>query len=265
MDRNKSTFRKVPHEKELAAQRARMFDELDEEQFENVSNAAYNAGTMLPTPTNRAFANDEDDGRGRILKAVHSPKFDVLAAVASRKRLIEDGEKGAIVFSASEEFVRLVTEQNDHESHTKDIVGASQSSLNSNKSGIVYAKPEEEPIVDSMAATLKLLAQNGTPSTDILVGRANDRKQEAGGLERRDAMGRPITAKQAFRELSYAFHNKRPSNNKKQKREKQYEIEKRKQTSNDSAVARMQSLHDAQAKAGVPYIALRYDATKTNT
>jgi len=125
---------------------------------------------------------------------------------------------------------------------------------------------EDEPLVaGGIAATLKLIAQKGgTRQAESFVGRANDKKLlfEGGpseiNLVRLDSMGRPMTIKQAFREQSYRFHGKKPGKNKQEKRMKQYEEEKRRQTapSGDTPLMTLQAMQNAQVKAGTPYIVL---------
>ena len=66
---------------------------------------------------------------------------------------------------------------------------------------------------------------------EVIVGRANDKilRNEKGAsgkeikLEYRDDLGRLMTPKEAFRQLSYNFHGIKPSKKTREKRERQME------------------------------------------
>lgn len=132
---------------------------------------------------------------------------------------------------------------------------------------------EDEPLVaGGLAATLKLLAQKGGVATETFVGRANDKKIVESGereinLDRRDAMGRVMTIKQAFREQSYKFHGKKPGKNKQEKRNRHYEEERRRQTasSSDTPLNTLQAMQEAQAKTGSAYIVLSSSSIARST
>jgi len=77
-----------------------------------------------------------------------------------------------------------------------------------------------EPLASQgVAATLKLLKSRGTSavSMESLTGRASDKKvdevnmdHDTFRLDYLDERGRPMTPKEAFRQLSYRFHGKAP-------------------------------------------------------
>lgn len=73
-----------------------------------------------------------------------------------------------------------------------------------------------------------------------------------------DELGRPMTQKEAYNRLSYAFHGKGPGKRKQQKRMKQFEKEQKlKQTSSsDTPLQSMERVREAQAQLLKPYLIL---------
>jgi len=85
-----------------------------------------------------------------------------------------------------------------------------------------------EPLVSGgIAATLALLRNKGVDNEplDTVVGRKNDKIKDVDKrdpapqlrLEYLDEYGRPLTPKEAFRQISHKFHGKKPGKNKQEK------------------------------------------------
>ena len=85
--------------------------------------------------------------------------------------------------------------------------------------------------VNSIMSTLNYLRQSNSSKEEVIVGRANDKilRNEKGAsgkeikLEYRDDLGRLMTPKEAFRQLSYNFHGIKPSKKTREKRGRQME------------------------------------------
>jgi len=127
--------------------------------------------------------------------------------------------------------------------------------------------PDEPLVAGGMAATLRLLAQKGgARQLDLYSGRANDKKLAIDKddpaphirLEYLDSLGRPMTPKEAFRDLSYHFHGKKPGKNNQEKRMKHMQEQQRRVTasSTDTPLMTLQAMQQAQLKTGTPYIVL---------
>ena len=127
----------------------------------------------------------------------------------------------------------------------------------------------EQPLVGSgMAATLALLRSKGDlreSTQPRLAGRQNDYRDKDDSLvkdgvklEYRDEFGRPLTKKEAFRQLSYKFHGQKPGKKKQEKRLKalKEEIAMDKALTGEGSSATMKALERRQKKAGQAFVFL---------
>lgn len=78
-------------------------------------------------------------------------------------------------------------------------------------------------------------------------------------LEYRDDAGRLLTPNQAYRELSYAFHGRKPTQAQRDKYMKKEEKAKRQEAvaTGNLQITSLSALHKAQAATGAAHITLR--------
>lgn len=155
----------------------------------------------------------------------------------------------------------------------------------------IFEEGEEDvtpQALGGVASTLKFLQSNKLQEdSEIWIGRKTDRKVDYAleedlkkpkvqetkpdlkkskkkegynfkfTLEYKDIFGRPLTAKEAFRQMSHRFHGKLPGKNKVAKRMKQLEEEmKRKALNTDSTIMTATAMQREQERTQVPYIVL---------
>uniref|UniRef100_A0A2N9GCL4 SART-1 family protein n=1 Tax=Fagus sylvatica TaxID=28930 RepID=A0A2N9GCL4_FAGSY len=123
----------------------------------------------------------------------------------------------------------------------------------------------EVPIGKGLYGTLKHLQGRGTLKESIeLSGRNTDNKKikfmgvdDDGSIriDRLDEFGRTMTPKEAFRELSYRFHGKRPGKKKQEKRI-QTELKLKQMINSDGPSRSVERMWKAQKQLKRPYIVL---------
>ncbi len=120
-------------------------------------------------------------------------------------------------------------------------------------------------VAGSMAATLALLKGTGDlKSTDSrLAGRSKDKREVDPSaqnfdvkLDYTDEFGRKLTQKEAFRQLTYAFHGIAPGLKAQEKRLKALEREAAQATSRDIDAGSMRNLLNAQKATGSAHVVL---------
>uniref|UniRef100_A0A7N0TH55 SART-1 n=1 Tax=Kalanchoe fedtschenkoi TaxID=63787 RepID=A0A7N0TH55_KALFE len=129
----------------------------------------------------------------------------------------------------------------------------------------------EVPVGKGLSGALKLLKDRGSLKETVEWGGRNTDKKKSKlvgiqdtnaakeiRIERVDEFGRIMTPKEAFRQLSHAFHGKEPGKMKKEKRIKQAQEElKMKQMKNsDTPSLSVERMRDAQARLQTPYLVL---------
>jgi len=149
--------------------------------------------------------------------------------------------------STKKKDVEIVSEDEDGQAEDIDIQPEKPANL-----GFVPTNFEEPLVETGLASTLSFLKSKGKnelKDSSFQVGRKNDNKYAFHGrdvelekldeeidfrLEYKDADGRNLTPKEAFRLLSYKFHGMDPGKNKVAKRLRQIEEAKKKSTAQQS-------------------------------
>ena len=77
-------------------------------------------------------------------------------------------------------------------------------------------------------------------------------------LQYLDSLGKPMSAKEAFRELSHRFHGKKPGKKKLEKRKKKIieETERKKRIGTDTPLGTLSKLQNATKQTGRAFIVL---------
>eukprot|EP00727_Mastigamoeba_balamuthi_P013213 m51a1_g8514 hypothetical protein (727) ;mRNA; f:84480-86837 len=129
----------------------------------------------------------------------------------------------------------------------------------------------EEPLVSQgLGAALRVLQSRGgldalRPSMEVVVGRSKDKLNRVPlkddpapelKLEYLDAEGRPLTAKEAFRQMSHRFHGREPGKRKQEKLQKRIEEDLKRKTASQTdtplnAVAALQKVQEQTKSAYV--------------
>lgn len=96
---------------------------------------------------------------------------------------------------------------------------------------------EQDEVGVGLAGTLKFLRENGLTNQEEYVGRSRDKRptldqsEDRVKLEYRDASGRLMTPKEAFRYMCWIFHGEGPGKNKIEKRKRRELINQRQRMS----------------------------------
>jgi U4/U6.U5 tri-snRNP-associated protein 1 len=148
-------------------------------------------------------------------------------------------------------------DEGDSDTEMGEVKGPEDGEVEDAVQGDVFVEPT---VGGGMAATLALLRQQGQLSArPELVGRVNDKvgadrlfrahnldKDEGPRLEYLDKAGRPLTQKEAYRELSARFHGQASGKKKTEKKLKQLAIERK--AASSAIPSSFQSLLAAQEK-----------------
>ncbi|CAM8949357.1 unnamed protein product [Rhodiola kirilowii] len=129
----------------------------------------------------------------------------------------------------------------------------------------------EVPVGKGLSGALKLLKERGSLKESVewggrntdkkkskLVGISDTNEAKEIRIERVDEFGRIMTPKEAFRQLSHAFHGKEPGKMKKEKRIKQAqeELKMKKMKNSDTPSLSVERMREAQARLQTPYLVL---------
>ncbi|CAM8981456.1 unnamed protein product [Rhodiola kirilowii] len=129
----------------------------------------------------------------------------------------------------------------------------------------------EVPVGKGLFGALKLLKERGSLKESVewggrnadkkkskLVGISDTNEAKEIHIERVDEFGRIMTPKEAFRQLSHAFHGKEPGKMKKEKRIKQAqeELKMKKMKNSDTPSLSVERMREAQARMQTPYLVL---------
>eukprot|EP00743_Colponemidia_sp_Colp-15_P005544 GILK01005964.1.p1 GENE.GILK01005964.1~~GILK01005964.1.p1 ORF type:complete len:605 (-),score=156.02 GILK01005964.1:90-1904(-) len=121
---------------------------------------------------------------------------------------------------------------------------------------------EEAQVGSGVAAALSLLRSKGELQQQRFVGRAKDEKNAWNADEDRirlsytDANGRQLTQKEAYRQISWKFHGKGPSQNKLEKKMLKELAEEKSRTANPTDLKSVKALQRAQELTGSAYMVL---------
>lgn len=124
-----------------------------------------------------------------------------------------------------------------------------------------------EPLVSSgMASTLALLGRTGDLKAKVATaGRAKDEKMDQGKpedrvkIEYKDEWGRHLTPKEAFRQLSYKFHGRKPGRKKQERvlRKLREDLQVNAMDMNDTPLGVMRAMHRKQMQSHQAHVVLR--------
>ncbi|KAL9673174.1 hypothetical protein QQ045_029428 [Rhodiola kirilowii] len=203
----------------------------------------------------------------------------------------KDSEANKVVFTELKEFATRL--QGAHKNEDKDVFmdeDEERPTLNKEETGSwadvkETAKDEsvadedivldetiyEVPVGKGLYGALKLLKERGSLKESVewggrnidkkkskLVGISDTNEAKEIHIERVDEFGRIMTPKEAFRQLSHAFHGKEPGKMKKEKRIKQAqeELKMKKMKNSDTPSLSVERMREAQARLQTPYLVL---------
>ena len=220
----------------------------------------------------KANVKEEKDGDDvKMEEEEHVPNFDEALDADGKRR-----SDGKMIFSNATEFAtRLKEVKVEEEEKVKaeekdeidDFAGVEDMDTEEQEEEVAAARNVGQDIIQhapkkptGMAATLAMLKESGELNAkERVVGRARDDKGIDSGdtkefevkYEHRDAEGRLLTKKEAFRQLNYAFHGIEPGKKAKEKRQKKREQEAALYSNKEAHVKKsLNQLTEAQRATG---------------